>query len=164
MTDADAVVLSARLTLLAEVLDAPMSPARLAGYRAFLDDLAITDIVAALNALGRTCVFFPKPAEVRAQVQVARHLRQERERALWLRMRDTEADATLEAHQQAHDQALLEAPHPPVPFDERLSTQKAIIAKLKALAGPPTPRLPTEASHDDRVRQQIAEWRKGPAA
>jgi hypothetical protein len=163
MTDADAVVLSARLTLLAEVLDAPMSPTRIAGYRALLNDLAFEDIEAALNALGKTCVFFPKPAEIRERVQVARQLRLERERALWRRMRDAEADARLEAHADEHAQALLASPDPPTPYDERAATMKTIITKLKAIAGPPTPHLPAAAPQDTRVRQQIAKWRNEQA-
>jgi hypothetical protein len=163
MTDADAAVLSERLTLLAEVLDAPMSPTRLAGYRAFLNDLALDDIVTALNVLGKTSVFFPKPAEIRDQVKVTRQLRMERERHLWLRMRDTEADARRVEHHQEHDQALLESPRPTTPYDERAASMKTILTALKAIAGPPTPRPHSSAPQADRVHQQIAEWRDGEA-
>ena len=160
MTNTDAEVFITRLALLAEVLAEPMTPTRLVGYRAALNDLVFDDVVAALNDCAKTCVFFPKPAEIRERVKVARQLRQERERALWLRMRDAEADARLAAHHQEHDQALLESPQPPTPYDERAATMKAVITTLKAIAGPPTPRLTPDVEQDERVRRQIAAWRE----
>lgn len=160
MTDANAGHFAARLTLLAEVFNEPMTPTRIAGYRAALNDLVFDDLAAALNDCAKTCTFFPKPAEIRERVKVARQLRMERERALWLRMRETEADAALEAHQHAHAQALLEAPDPPAPYDERLATQKAILAKLKTLVRP-TLALPVARTEQaDRVRTQIEQWRR----
>lgn len=161
MTDTDAEVFITRLALLAEVLAEPMTPTRLVGYRAALNDLVFDDLAAALNDCAKTCVFFPKPAEIRDRVKVARQLRLERERALWLRMRDSEADARLAEHHHEHDQALLEAPQPTTPYDERAATMKTIITTLKAIAGPPTPHLPSGPPQDERVRRQIAAWRDG---
>lgn len=163
MTDHDAEVFVTKLAILAEVFNEPMSPTRLVGYRAALNDLVFDDVAAALNDCAKTCVFFPKPAEIRERVKVARQLRQERERALWLRMRDAKIDARLAEHHQEHDQALLDAPRPTTPYDERAATMKTIITTLKAIAGPPTLRLPPAEPQDDRVRKQIASWRDGEA-
>ena len=77
-TEAEAFEVAKRLTLLAEVLGEPISPVRLAGYRAALDDLPVVDLVAALNDCANTCKFFPKPVEIRLRVgaiQDAREMR-----------------------------------------------------------------------------------------
>jgi hypothetical protein len=59
----------ARLNLLAEVLAESLTPTRIAGYRAALDDLALADLVVALNECAKHCTFFPKPAEIRARAE-----------------------------------------------------------------------------------------------
>lgn len=160
MTDAEAGHFAARLALLAEVFNEPMTPTRIAGYRAATNDLVYDDLAAALNDCAKTCVFFPKPAEIRERVKVARQLRQERERALWLRMRDAESEARLVEHHQEHDQALLEAPQPTTPYDERAATMKALIGKLKTIAGPARVPLTPASDQAARVHTQIARWRQ----
>lgn len=159
MNDDEALELGQRLTLLAEVLDAPMSPTRIAGYRALLDDLAFEDIAASLNALGKTSVFFPKPAEIREQAKLSRMLRVSREQSLWLKMHEADRPEALQAHDADHAQALLESPNPPEPYDERgPEVTRTIIAKLREMVKP-MPKLP-EVDQAALVRRQIAEWKR----
>lgn len=55
-----------RLTALAELFDAALSPAKQALYFEALADLEFEQVVEALNAAIRTCRFMPKPVEIRA--------------------------------------------------------------------------------------------------
>lgn len=68
MTDRESVEFAERLTLLAEALGGQLTPARVALYRAALDDLPFDRVREALNLSARTCKFFPKPVEVRELV------------------------------------------------------------------------------------------------
>ena len=159
MTDREANALGKRMAVLAEVLEVPMTPTKIAGYRALLDDLAFEDIVAALNVLGKTSVFFPKPAEIREQAKQARQLRQSAERASWLKIHDADRPEVLREHDAGHVQALLESPNPPKPFDERLGTTRTIIAKLHDMVRPKA-QVPEPDDHEMVVRRQIKEWKQ----
>lgn len=53
------------LNSLAEILDTSLTPARIAGYLLALDDIGADDLVAAVGTAARSCVFFPKPVELR---------------------------------------------------------------------------------------------------
>lgn len=70
MHDRDRVI--DMLAALAEVLGVEMSPERLIGYVAALDDLSDEQIALACNRASRECQFFPRPAELRHFV-VSRH-------------------------------------------------------------------------------------------
>ena len=65
MTDTDFGPFVARLTRLAEVLDASLTPGRIAGYVEALQDVALDDLVAAITVSARESPFFPKPSELR---------------------------------------------------------------------------------------------------
>ena len=73
-TDADARGFATRLAALAEVFAEPLTPVRVAGYRAALDDLAPTEVFAAIGTAAKGCRFFPKPVELREFVGEAHDL------------------------------------------------------------------------------------------
>jgi hypothetical protein len=106
-TDTEGVAFARRLTLLAEVLAEPMSPTRIAGYRAALDDLTPDEVNAALNRATRACKFFPKPAELREFVESDQ------------RMLRAEQQAAYRATVQAREQKLLETREADVTERER---------------------------------------------
>lgn len=62
-TDFDAF--GERLTVLGEIFDAKLSPAKMALYFETLRDLALPTVVNALTVAAKTCKFFPKPVELR---------------------------------------------------------------------------------------------------
>jgi hypothetical protein len=65
MTSDEHVRVVNALTGLAEILDAPLTPGRIAGYLLALDDLEADDLVQAVGQAARECQFFPKPVELR---------------------------------------------------------------------------------------------------
>lgn len=79
MTDDAAAEFIARLAMLAEVMDTTLTPIRIAGYRAALDDLNPDDLVVALNEATKFCKFFPKPAEIRDYALDAQRIRERRD-------------------------------------------------------------------------------------
>jgi hypothetical protein len=56
------------LLVLAETFGEPLSELRIEGYSLFLGDLPDNDLLGAIATAGRTCKFFPKPAELRELV------------------------------------------------------------------------------------------------
>jgi hypothetical protein len=93
-TEPDAHGFATRLTLLAELLAEPMSPTRLAGYRAALDDLPVEDVYGALGQAAKECRFFPRPVELR---EFAHAAQQARDRVI-------EESFRLAAHERAAQQ------------------------------------------------------------
>lgn len=71
-TDAHATGFAQRLAVLAEILAEPVSPVRIAGYRAALDDLPPDEVYAAIGQAAKSCIYFPKPVEIRTIVDEAR--------------------------------------------------------------------------------------------
>lgn len=57
-----------RLSVLAEIFDVKLSPARAALYFEALRDLSVEGVFGALNQAAKLCTFFPKPAELRSFV------------------------------------------------------------------------------------------------
>ncbi len=53
------------LSLLAETMGEPLSPVRLAGYCAALEDAPFEAVTLGLGEAMKTCRFFPKPVEIR---------------------------------------------------------------------------------------------------
>lgn len=66
MTHTDTVAFIDRLTRLAELLDAPLTAGRIAGYVESLEDLSLDDLLEAMTRAGRECQYFPKPVELRS--------------------------------------------------------------------------------------------------
>jgi hypothetical protein len=64
-TTDDREVFYTALALLAETLGEPLSPARMAGYVAGLEDAPFVAVQIGLREALKTCRFFPKPAEIR---------------------------------------------------------------------------------------------------
>lgn len=91
----EAQQVAGRLAALAEVLAEPLSPVRIAGYRAALDDLPAAEVFAAIGEAAKACKFFPRPAELReivarehdrralAQARQLAHEAEQRRLAAW---------------------------------------------------------------------------------
>jgi hypothetical protein len=71
-----------QLTVLAETLGEPLTPVRLAGYCAALEDVPAQAVLIGIGEAMRTCRFFPKPVELRDLSLESREWRQLRDREL----------------------------------------------------------------------------------
>jgi hypothetical protein len=149
MTDAEAGELGRRLAVLAEVLEVPMTPTKIAGYRQLLDDLPYADIVQALTALGKSATFFPKPAEIREQIRQTQSGKRLRDRMAQEEADRAERIAALQ-QRQLSVRAGEEPDNPAV----------AWVAKLREIAA--AKRMPEvdPRSHRAKLRRQIADWRE----
>jgi len=65
MTDDDFPRFAERMAVVADVLDASVTPSRFRGYFEALRDLSLDAVLQALTACLRTQVYFPKPADLR---------------------------------------------------------------------------------------------------
>jgi hypothetical protein len=66
MTDDDLAAFGQAMTLLAETMNEPMSPARIEGYWLALEDLTLDEVRTAVRqALREQTEYFPKPAKLR---------------------------------------------------------------------------------------------------
>jgi hypothetical protein len=92
---------------LAEILDTPLSAARVAGYLLALDDIPADELIAAIGTATRACKFFPKPVELREFVESDQ------------RMLRAEQQAAYRATVQAREQKLLETREADVTERER---------------------------------------------
>ena len=161
MTEPEALQFAGRLTLLAEVLSEPMTPTRLAGYRAALDDLAFDDIAVALNDCAKTCKFFPKPVEIRLRVGALQDAREMRALRAWQDAEEAQAVAQLPAYEPP-------APPPVLTPEEQAERQaridagwQALFAKAKALA---SEKAMPPAREEPSTVIQIRQWRKDRTA
>lgn len=160
MTDEQAVEFLSRLTLLAEVLAEPMTPTRLAGYRAAVDDLDPSDLAAALNDCARMCRFFPKPVEIRVRVGAIVDARE-------MRMLQALQD------REASDVPKLLPPPAPVPQptetpEEAASRRARVDAAWQALFAKAR-EMAAQKAMPDAIEQpntviQIRQWRKDRTA
>ena len=81
-SEQDRADFAARLTMLAETLNEPMTAARIAGYVVALEDIEPECIVCGLEEAMRECKFFPKPVELRDLGQASKKWRRMQE-AKW---------------------------------------------------------------------------------
>lgn len=158
MTDAQAEDFMRRLTMLAEILGEPLSPARLAGYRMALDDLDPEDLAGALNYHAKHAEYFPKPAVIRHRAEVLADIRH------------TDAIRAMQAYEgpRAELPASVVAPTPASGLtpEERAAQDarieagwQALFAKVREIAAtkamPDAPPSPTII--------QIEAWKRGQA-
>ena len=107
MTPHERAAMLSRFEKLADVLGYELTPTRVEGYMAALDDLDYADVVGALSQALRVCKFFPKPAELREFVAASQH------------QRDVAEDEACAVLRRADEQRRLEA------WDEDLKQREA---------------------------------------
>lgn len=79
-TSSERETFAAQMTMLAETLAEPMTPARMAGYVAALEDVPLRCVSLGLQRAMRECTFFPKPVEMRELGEQSKEWRREQER------------------------------------------------------------------------------------